>query len=346
MVARAFCGSTLNATVWSSPSLAKVREPSEASRPNCMRAWSRSRASEPVACVGREVSQGVDGADALGQELLPAECGHPAHHQEVPVGLDLLRAVVAAPAVRDAGCQPLHRPAGLPMSRRQGAEPVTALAENGQEIRQGMQAPDVVAVHHRAEHQCDRGGRLEAHPDQLVPVRCQLQEGAHLGVPGQLGVPDFVPAGAASSGSLVDDEVGVAEELAVEEGCLEHHVRPGPQRQFSLGLFGHQVRARGLAPLNRVHPGAAAGIPCAVAPDQSGEDLGLVLVTQGTGTALHFVVGKFRLGRAAQLLVKDPERAVLTLAGSHEVGGGKHQVRFGRARRHRPDQAGTRGPPH
>ena len=66
-------------------------------------------------------------------------------------------------------------------------------------------------------------------------------------------------------------------------------------------------------------------------------------IAQLAGARLHLVGGKVGLGRAAELLVEDPERAVFTLTGGHKVARREHQV-SGCSRRQQ-DRAGTRGLP-
>ena len=119
---------------------------------------------------------------------------HSRHHQQVAVQADLFCAVVAPAAVDDAWLLPPDRPAALPVFGGQLAEAPAPFAEHGQQVRQGVAAAQPVLAHAGAQHQGDDGGGVQPHPEELVTVGRQLQQGAHLGVPGELGVPDLVPA--------------------------------------------------------------------------------------------------------------------------------------------------------
>ena len=69
-------------------------------------------------------------------------------------------------------------------------------------------------------------------------------------------------------------------EAAVEEGRLEHHVRPGPQRLNGFGMLGPQGGAvhRG-GGRDVVHTTAGGGIPRAELIEELVQDLVLVDVT-------------------------------------------------------------------
>ena len=97
-------------------------------------------------------------------------------------------------------------------------------------------------------------------------------------MPGQFGVPHFVATGASCAGGLIDQEVRVAQELAVEERGLENDVGPGTQGQLGFSVPGLQVPAQVRSAFQRVDAGAEAGIPLAVFGHQAGQLLSLSLV--------------------------------------------------------------------
>ena len=85
--------------------------------------------------------------------------------------------------------------------------------------------------------------RRDSGLEQLVAVRRQLQQRRDLGMAGQLGIEHGVAAA-----GLLDQEIGTAMEPAVEEGRLEHDVRPGAQGSMdSACLAGRVARSMAVA---------------------------------------------------------------------------------------------------
>ena len=186
----------------------------------------------------------VNGGDAPGVELPALDHRHAGHHQQVTVDLHLLGTVVAPAAVGDARLLPFHRGTSVAVFRRELAEAPASFAEHGEQVGKGVVATQPVLAHPGAQHQGDVRRWLQAHAEELVAVRRELEQGADLGVPGQFGVPDFVATGASCAGGLIDQEVRVAQELAVEERGLENDVGPGTQGQLGFSVPGLQVPAQ------------------------------------------------------------------------------------------------------
>src|SRR6476661_10999503 len=110
-----------------------------------------------------------------------------------------------------------------------------------------MAAPQPVLTYPRSKDQRDDGGGVQPHPQELIAVGGQLQECPNFGVTGKFGVPNLVAARVAGARSLVDQEVGVAEELAVEKRRLKDHICPGAEGELGFRVLCLQLPAQVLA---------------------------------------------------------------------------------------------------
>ena len=271
-----------------------------------------------------------DRADTVSSELLALRRAHPRHEQQIVGGHDLLLAVVAAATGGDSGRTPVHWAGLRQMRGSQRKETVPPLAEDRQDLRKFVVAPDVIEAAARERNrgaQDQRHGRIRCNPrlEQLVAVGAKLEQGSHLGVAGQFGVEHRVAAV-----GLADQEIGAAMELAVEEGGLEHHVGAGTQGVDGFPVLGQQRGpVHGLCRDDVVHAASGGRIPVAELRDETVEDFVLVEVPQCGGMLEHLVVFEGGFRGAAQLLVELPEQLVLTAGGRDEVARGEDQVRCG-----------------
>ena len=95
----------------------------------------------------------------------------------------------------------------------------------------------------------------------------------------------------------------------------------GAEGKFGFRVLYLQLTAEVLAALQGVDTRSAAGIPLAILGQQARKYGLLMLVAQPACPLLHLVSRELRLGCAAEFFVQHAERAVLALAGGHEVAG-------------------------
>ncbi|MCY1218941.1 hypothetical protein D9M72_308970 [compost metagenome] len=213
------------------------------------------------------------------------------------------------------------------MAGREGQEPVPPLAEDGEDVRQLVAAPDIVeAAAGRffcgTQDQGDGGGRFDSGVKQLVSVSGKLEQRRHFGMARQFGVVHGV-----SAVVLFGQEVGTAVEEAVEEGGLENNVRPGSQRVDGFGMLGLQGGAvHGGGCRDVVHAAAGGGIPRPEFVKEIVQDFVLVNVPEFRCARQHLVALELGFGGAAQFFVQFAQQLILTRCSDHQIARGVDEV--------------------
>ena len=132
-----------------------------------------------------------------------------------------------------------------------------------------------------AEQELHGRGDGQAQTGELISVRRQLQQGLGLRVPCQFCVAHD-PAHVATS-----DEVGVALELAVEEGRLVEHIGSGRERFLGpLRGLGYRPVLRRRGPGQLPHPGPVVRVELPVLLDQS-KELSVLMLEPEVDDLLH-----------------------------------------------------------
>ena len=198
------------------------------------------------------------------------------------------------------------------MGRGHSEEAFPAFLEDGQNLRER-----VIAVHAVAQDQGDCGIRRNTGLKKLIAIGSQLQKRSDLGMACKLCVED----GVLTAGTL-DQEVGAAVELAIEERGLEHDVRPGAQGLDGFRMLGQKGGAvHGGGGNDVVNALSCSRIPGPELCHELVQDPVLVDIAELRRAIQHGICRELGFGGAAQFFVEFPEELVLTGGRDDKIAG-------------------------
>ena len=247
----------------------------------------------------------VDGVDARRGEFRALRQSQPRDEQDIAVLGDLGRAGIALCAD------------GIPrVSPTGGVGPRHPLADQGGEalatvsIHRQYVADVVLADLSVAEDQRDGVGGRDAHLLQLLVVGGELQKRGDLRRPGELAVAHLIATVVGAH-----DEVGEADERAVEEGGLEDDIRLA--RECVSGLFDCAGKSCGVTDVwpRNLHD------PWPVRLLETGEHRSFVRVAEPAGAREHRIRLHEHSLEPAQFHVEAANERELAVGCGGEVGG-------------------------